>query len=263
MKSRYIQIATITIHGLLAIVLLYFAGILLIRQLIPTILNTAAMPATSVTVRFLFPTFLHILFSFMGTLPSIRLADTSRNEIERNLLPPIFFSLTLVDIFILAPYMAMANNGVAGFSLIGRIHVFALLFAMTLLLLIGLFHIGINTSRLLQFPVLALAGCLLVASSVPLSVALNPTEPALWYADRLFMMVPATIGILAAFTYYALYHREQSQHNLLRSISFMCIALGNILYVGRWGVVSVWLGLLLFTAGILLGIPRDRFAPLQ
>lgn len=262
MKARYVKIPYIVLHGMLALVLLWMTVTLLIRQVIPALLyNPETQDGRS--VRFLFQTACHIGLSFAGAIPSLRLPDTSRNQIERTLLAPMYLSLTLVDIQVVVAYVMLSKAGAASFSFLARTHVFALLFAMSLLLLMGLFHIGINTGKLIQFTILAATGSLLVAAVIPLSVALNPTEPALWYVDRQFLLVPATLGILGAFTYIALYARERTQHNLFRSISFTCIVLGNILYASRWGSFFVWMGILLFAVGVATGIPRDRFSRLQ
>lgn len=262
MKARHVKIPYIIIHGAFALVLLYLATTLYIRQVIPSLLYSTVV-AGGRSSSFLLQTICHIALSFAGALPALRLPDTSRNEIERTLLPPMYVSLTLVDIQVVGAYMAINASGGAGFTFIARTHVFALLFAMSLLLLMGLFHIGINTGKLIQFTLLAATGSLLIANMVPLSVALSPTEPAFWYAHRQFLLVPAALGLLGSFTYTTLYIRERTQHNLFRSISFAGIVLGNILYVTRWGSFSVWMGVLLFAAGIASGIPRDRFSQLQ
>ncbi|MDD3823493.1 MAG: hypothetical protein PHR90_09305 [Sphaerochaetaceae bacterium] len=261
-KGPYLKIAYIAVHGILSVILLYFSIMVLLRQMIPNILQ-ARTAEGSETARFLVPMMFHILFTFVGMIPSLRLPDTSRNEIERNLLPLTFFSFTVMDISIVASYVSMRGQGSMDFSFIGRLHLFAMLFGMTLLLLMGLFHIGINTGKLWQFTLLTAAGALLIASSVPLSVALYPKDPSLWYADRQFLILPWALGILSSFTHLSLYIRERTQHNLFRTISFTCISVGNLLFIGRSGTFSVWVGILLLAAGIVMGIPRDGFSQLE
>lgn len=262
MKSRYLRIAYVIIHGLLALYLVSITVTILVRQALPNLAYTQAS-TKNLSVPFLIPLILHILLSVTGIIPSLRLPDTSRNEIERNLSPLMYFFLSLMDIFILVPHMALTATGMASFSFIGKTHVFAMIFFLSLLLLMGLFHMGINTGKLVQFTLLAATGSLLIAALVPLSVALHPSDPSRWPTDRQFFLVPLILGLLGILTHVAIYIRERSQHNMFRSISFTCIVSGNLLYIARAGSITIWMGIFLLAIGITMGIPRDRFSQLQ
>ena len=262
MKANHRKIPFIIIHGLLVLGLSGITVFISIRQAIPTYFNTR--PLEHATPPFsMVPTLLHIILSFVGMVPSLYLPDTSRNEIERRLLPPLFITITAIDISVVATFMFLTGVGSIGFTAIGRIHLFSILFSSTILLLIGLFHIGINTGKLLQFTLLSASGCLLIASLVPLSVAMYPMETSKWYADRQFLWVPAIMGVVSIVNYISLYLREQTQHNLFRSVSFTCIIVGNILYLTTLNAFFLWLGIALYGIGILLGIPRGRFSQLE
>lgn len=262
MKVNHRKIPFIIIHGLLVLGLSGITVSILIRQAIPTYFNTRPL-ADAMPPLPMVPTLLHIILSFVGMVPSLYLPDTSRNEIERRLLPPLFITITIIDISVVATFMFLTGAGSIGFTAIGRIHLFSILFSSTILLLIGLFHIGINTGKLLQFTLLSASGCLLIASLVPLSVAMYPMETSKWYADRQFLWVPAIMGVVSIVNYISLYLREQTQHNLFRSVSFTCIIVGNILYLTTLNAFFLWLGIALYGIGIFVGIPRGRFSQLE
>jgi len=134
---------------------------------------------------------------------------------------------------------------------------FSLLFSSLMLLFIGMFHLGINTSRIFRYSLLAALGCVLFTLFVPLQVAVYPLERSLWVTDGKFLLVPILLGGIAIFNYVALLSRERTQYTVFRSASLMAITLGNLLYIDPH---TTWLGILLFAIGIAMGIPKERFS---
>ena len=236
---------------------------LLLHRLIPRQFQTGSSELLEIISPYLFPTLLHIILSFIGMIPALYLPPTSRNEIERKLMPPMYLSMTLSHIPVIAQVMAYKGTGFIGIGVIARLYVFATLFTMILMLFMGLFHLGINTSKIFQFTVLAALGSILITVLVPLSAALHPMDPSQWIVDRQFYFIPVGVGVLASFNYFAIYFREQSQHALFQSGSLILIIGGYLLHLLWINPTTVWVGTILFAIGIVIGIPRGRFSQIQ
>jgi hypothetical protein len=263
MSQRTVKILYIAIHGILALLLSGLALFIFLHQLIPTQFAFIGEVKAAPEVPYAGQTVLHIILSFVGMIPALSLPATSRNEIERALMPPMFLMMTLTNVSVIGFMTVLTTGGTIALTTIARIHLFAVLFATMLMLFMGLFHLGINTSKITQFSLLAAAGCLLIASLVPIAPALNPLDQRLWIIDRRFMILPSIIGVIAIFNYLALYLRERSQHILFRGVSISLIIAGHTLYTLRPGTVVVWLGIMLLTGGFIVGLPSGRFSQIQ
>ena len=249
---------------MLALVLSAIALYIVLHQLVPAqFFPIERRGDLSLHVPYATATLLHIILSFVGMLPALYLPATSRNEIERALMPPMYLMMTLTNISVIGFMAVLTPGGVLTLSTIARIHIFAVLFTGMLMLFMGLFHLGINTSKIRQFSLLTAAGCMLMASFVPISPTLNPLDLKLWLTDQRFMLLPVIMGILAIFNYLALYLRERSQHILFRGVSVSFIIAGHTLYTVRPSAVSVWIGIALIAGGFVVGIPRGRFSQIQ
>jgi hypothetical protein len=252
MKQRTVKIAYIISHGVLSLALILMVLYLIVRHLIPTN-HTQGTPLSG----YLVPTLLHLVLSFVGMIPALYLPATSRNDIERKLMPPMYITMTLMDIQVLLHLEIIGIFGYLGPTAIAKIHLFSLLFSSLMLLFIGMFHLGINTSRIFRYSLLAALGCVLFTLFVPLQVAVYPLERSLWVTDGKFLLVPILLGGIAIFNYVALLSRERTQYTVFRSASLMAITLGNLLYIDPH---TTWLGILLFAIGIAMGIPKERFS---
>jgi len=149
------------------------------------------------------------------------------------------------------------------FTFIARLYVVAMLFSMCLALFQSLFHVGINTGKLLQYMLLAFAFSVLVGSLIPLSVSQYPYNPTQWFFYPNFIYVPVVIGLLSVITAIMLMLKERDQYVILRHVSMILIVSGNSLYFTRMNNVVLLVALILFSLGIVLGIPRQRFSQLQ
>lgn len=263
MSQRTVKLLYIIIHAMLALALSGLALYIVLHQLIPSQISSPEQENLTLHIPNAFATLLHILLSFIGMIPALYLPATSRNEIERALMPPLYLMMTLTNIPVLGFMTVLTYGGALPLSFIARIHIFAILFTGMLMLFMGLFHLGINTSKIRQFFLLTAAGCMLLASFVPISPATNPLDQRLWITDRRFMILPAIMGFLALFNYLALYIRERSQQILFRGVSVSFIIAGHTLYTVRPSSASVWIGLALIAGGFIVGIPRGRFSQIQ
>ena len=256
MNQRTIRITYIILHALLTVALIATIIPLLLQQVLPV---RSKVPH----VDYLVATLLHLIFSFVGMIPALRLPATGRNEIERDLLPLMYLMISLSDIPVASYVLAYGFGGMIPLSYIARIYIFAVLFSVMLMLYMGLFHLGINTSKIVSFTIIAVTGGLLLVSMVPLSVNLHPVDHSRWVADNHFKLLVLLMGLLAIFNYVALAIRERTQHMLFRSISISLIITGNLLYLSRAHASVIWAGIILFAIGIFIGIPRGRFSQLQ
>ncbi|MDD3365954.1 MAG: hypothetical protein PHS67_01680 [Sphaerochaetaceae bacterium] len=261
MKANFRKIVFLVLHGLLVLALALPAILLILRYIIPSLFTSTPRTIHS-ALYFVPPLLIHLLLSYLGMLPAIFLPRTSRNSIERSLLPPLYMTITLTDIPVVITYLYLSGQSSISFSFIGRIYLFAVLLSTMFLLYMGLFHFGINTGRLLQYILITIAGCLLVSMLVPLSVALDPLHPKNWFADKQFYWLPLFLGVLSAFNYIVLFLRENTQHNLFRYLSLLLILVGNFVYIARFNVIASWIGVVLYASGVLISVPRGRFSRL-
>ncbi len=256
MSHKTTRLVYISIHGIIVVVLAFGVGILWLGQLLPGKFDqdyVSYLPATG----------LHLLLTLAGTISALFLPMTSRNEIERDLMPPLFICMALTDIPIIIYLVSRGVLTLPCISCIARIAIFAVLFSGILMVYLGLFHLGINTGKIIPFAVLGAAGSLLISTTVPLSVARYPFEPSQWITNRQLIFVPLLFGILAIFNYIALYIRERTKHIMFRAISISLVIVGHLLYLHRVHPSMVWAGVVLFALGTVVGIPRGRFSQLQ
>lgn len=249
MKRAFIKLPLAFLHGFVA---LYFATLafkIYLQQGLPS--YPLFVPAT-----------LHPLFSFAGSLLALRFSDNSRNEIERTILPLLYLCFTFLNIPTLVTSMLLNSTYFFSLNFLGTIYMFALIFAMVLLLLMGLFHFGINKGKLVQFIVLASLSSLLVALTLPLSIATNPFVSSLWVSSS-FYFIPLILIILALITFITIFLRDRNSYTFFRIISLLTVSIGTLLYVWRLSLFTTYLALVLFIGGTLMVMPRERFTQLQ
>lgn len=261
MTSKYLRITIIAVSGVFSVYLLALVFHLAMGMILPSMPSPqTGSPAKDMPSDLLFPPAIHVAASFFGMVQSLFLLDNSRNGIERRILPPMFITLILTNIHVVALHAVSAGNGYLSFTSIGRLRVFAMLFSSSLMLISGLFHFGINIQKMGQYMVVGAAFSFLVAAFAPLSVSNNPTAPQHWVADPLFPWVLAVLGIIGCISYAAVYNRERTQYNLFLCGGFMCIIIGNTLIMTRPGGPAVWSGTILYAAGMILNSSRGRFS---
>lgn len=253
MKPRIVSGVYLTLHIVVLALLFPIALLLYLRQ---------RFIVGGVAVQFIIPTMLHIVLSFLATFPSRRLPDTSRNELERRLLPLAFLNLSLMNIFLVIPFNAQRYILKIPYTFIGRLYIFAISFFFSLFLFLALFQFAINTSKFRTYISITFLANVLVAATLPLSVTLHIEEPSLWFSPYLYTIF-ALLALLAIISFIALALKERELFNLLENSSSVLIVLGNFLYVIRLESITMWIGLSLFAVGIILSIPRERFAQLQ
>lgn len=247
MRATFLKVPFVLIQASLV----FLMGLL---SFIPHLADPNAFPLTLIVV-----VIVHLVLTFIGSIPALRLSSNSRNEIDRILLPPYFLSLTLLNVFTLASFAVATSTTILPFSLIGKFYTFALAFSSIMPILIGLFHVGINKGRLVPYLLLTFLASILIAKMVPLSVALNPTQPHLWFPSSKFLLVPVGLGVIALVTFIFLYLREPSRQSFLRLVSFIAIVLANIIYILATTLVLSWVALVIFALGIVLSIPNTKF----
>ena len=256
MNQRTVKTIYLIIHIFLTVALIIAVVPLLLQQILP-------VRSTEPQIDYLVPVLLHLILSCLGMIPALNLPATGRNEIERDLLPLMYLMISLSDIPVASYALIHGFNGLITLTFIARIHIFAVLFTVVLMLYMGLFHLGINTGKIVSFTVIAATGCLLLTSLVPLAVHLHPFAYERWVADNHFRILVVIMALLAIFNYVALAIRERTQHMIFRATSISLVIAGHLLYLSRAHAAAVWIGIILFAAGILVGIPRGRFSQLQ
>lgn len=256
MSHKTARLIYISLQGFITIALAVAVAMVWLQQLIPG-------RSQQYHVSYLPAMMLHLLLTLAGTVSALFLPMTSRNEIERDLMPPLFICMALTDIPIVMYLISSGFLTISCISCVARIAIFAVLFSGVLMVYLGLFHLGINTGKIIPFTLLGAAGSLLISTTVPLSIALHPFEPSQWVTNQQLFFLPLLLGMLAIFNYIALYIRERTKHIMFRGLSISLVIVGHLLYLHRGHPSMVWIGIILFILGTVVGIPRGRFSQLQ
>ncbi len=254
MKLSVFKYPFVAIHAVLTLLLGYFSVNLYFSEF--PLLIKADSPELRVL---LITTLIHLLVSLIGGLSLLRLPEDSRNEVDRFLLPLFYISLSLSNIYV----FAYSSKSFLPFSIIGKTTLFSLTFAFFILLLFGLFHIGINKGKLFHYTIVSFLGSLFISNIVPVSIALNLADRQLWYPTLPTFLFLGTLTLLALISFVELYLRDRSRHNLTRLLSLATVAIGSFLYIIRPNNFFLWASIVVFSFGVALSIPRTSYTSLN
>lgn len=253
MKLSVLKYPFVVIHALLTLLLGYFFINLHFGEFhLITNLDSYSTHILFIT------TIIHLVAAFVGSLALLRLPEDSRNETDRILLPIFYFAFSLSNIF----GLAFSPKAVLSFSIIGKTYIFSISFAFFILLLFGLFHIGINKVKLFSFTSIAFLGAILLANIIPHSISLNINQRVMWFPKLSFPIFIGVLTVLSLINFIELYLRDTSRHNLIKLISMATIAIGSFLYVLRPNIYLLWASVVLFSVGVILSIPRNTYTTL-
>jgi hypothetical protein len=200
---------------------------------------------------YIFPISLHIILSLIGSIP-LYLQTTSRNDMEKKLLPLLLLVLTLADIRILPWHLLLTGNTLLDPTLISTIYRFSQIFGVFLLLLAGMFQQGLNAIKYGQFLMFGSAISLLVALLAPDSAyGVSLTEAPILIDSALRSML-LIMEALACLNFIVVYIKESNQQNLIRGLGFLLLILGNRLLGANGNLLVTITGALAYLAALIL-----------
>lgn len=203
--------------------------------------------------------YFHLALSLLGMFFILFFPYSLKDTVESVLLPLLFFVIILANIPQIMHYTISQGIFLYSLTLPAKFYLFALLFYLILALFLGIFHLGINVAKIPSYTIVALLLCAFVTMTLRISVALEPTEPLMWFSNSLFLNVTLVLIFLALFTLLVYFFRELSLHNALKLLSLALILVANYLY---FIAVVPTVALVMYALGVLLRIPRGRFSQL-
>ncbi|MHC1691655.1 MAG: hypothetical protein AB9828_01350 [Sphaerochaetaceae bacterium] len=201
--------------------------------------------------NYIFPISLHIILSLIGSIP-LYLQTTSRNDMEKKLLPLLLLVLTLADIRILPWHLLLTGNTLLDPTLISTIYRFSQIFGVFLLLLAGMFQQGLNAIKYGQFLMLGSAISLLVALLAPDSAYGVSLAEAPILIDSTLRSTLLIMEALASLNFIVVYIKESNQQNLIRGLGFLLLILGNRLLGANSNLLVTIAGALAYLAALIL-----------
>jgi len=200
---------------------------------------------------YIFPISLHIILSLIGSIP-LYLQTTSRNDMEKKLLPLLLLVLTLADIRILPWHLLLTGNTLLDPTLISTIYRFSQIFGVFLLLLAGMFQQGLNAIKYGQFLMLGSAISLLVALLAPDSAYGVSLAEAPILIDSALRSTLLIMEALASLNFIVVYIKESNQQNLVRGLGFLLLILGNRILGANGNLLVTIAGALAYLAALIL-----------
>ena len=260
MNKKVIKGFYIGIFGLICLSFVMLTFSLLLRiVLIQPIDSMVNNYLKNISPIYLVSTIVILIASFIGFINSLSLPPTSRNEVEKALLPVVFVSFSFLAIPSLVNYLLVGHIFTISFIFLARLYLFTAFFSFALLVVSGIFSLGINSSKMGRYILLIGVLALFVTTMMELNISLYPQHSIRWTNKIVFIPVLSLIAIVSCINYWAIYVRESTQHNMLKALRVMLILIGAIGFISFSTPVLSLISSLFYTVGVFFGLSRRRF----
>ena len=255
MKGLYIGT-----FGLISLTFILLVLSLLIRVvLIQPIDSFATRLLMQIPPLYLIATIIMLMANFIGFINSLSLPPTSRNEVEKIILPIVFISFSLLIMPSFINYLLIGHIFAISFTFLARLYLFSAYFSFSLLVISGIFSLGINSSKMGRYIILIGVLALFIASMMDLNIVLYPQQSIKWTNREMFLSSLSVIAVVSCINYWAIYVKESTQHNMLKAMRIMLILIGTIGFISFPESVLSLVSALFYTVGVFFGLSRRRF----
>ncbi|NCB01494.1 MAG: hypothetical protein EOM67_04900 [Spirochaetia bacterium] len=260
MKSKVIKGLYIGTFGLFSLLLiLLMVSLLLRKSMMQPIETSVNRLLETISPSYLASTILFIGATFVGFLNALLLPPTSRNEVEKIILPIAFISFSFLIMPNIINYLLILHLYEISFSFLVRLYLFAAYFSFALLVVSGIFSLGINSSKMGRYILLVGVLALYVTNMMRLDVASFPQQSLKWTDSLMFISTLSVIAIVSILNYWAIYARESTQHNMLKAIRIMLILIGIMGFISFPESIVSLVSVGIYTVGVFFGLSRRRF----
>ncbi|MDC7244740.1 MAG: hypothetical protein PQJ47_02345 [Sphaerochaetaceae bacterium] len=262
-KNTAIRTIHIILWSLLSVVWISTGISLLLRSAIRQAVETSSDTLVQmIDTNQIITAILFAAGTYIGEIHSLLLPSTSKNDVDRTILPIVFFFFSLLYIPTLVGYLQVNSLYIFPLALFGKIYIGSAFYSFVLLVLTGIYSVGINASKMYQHIIVTAVISLFIVSLIPVNSALYPLEYLRWTSSTLFISVISVLTALSVFTIWSVNKKESTQYSLLRSIRLTLIQIGAAGYILTPHSRINYLCIALYLAGIGLGFYRDRFSQL-
>ncbi len=260
MKRRVIKSIYIGLFGLFILSMVLLISSLLLRILfISPIDSSATRLIKNISDLYVGSSIILLIATFIGFVNSLSLPPTSRNEVEKIILPIVFISFSFLIIPSVINYLLVNRIYTMSFTFLARLYFFFAYFSSSLLVISGMFSLGINSSKMGRYILFIGVLSFFIASMMDVDIASYPQQSMLWTNREMFISTLSVIAGVGCINYWAIYIRESTQHNMLKAMRIMLILLGVIGFISFPESIISLISVFLYTIGVLFGLSRKRF----
>ncbi len=262
-KGTIVRTIQISLWSILCLIWLFTAVTILLRAtFIQPIESTSNTLLHGVDSNYVVGVILFIIGTYIGLIHAITLPSSSKNDVEKFIMPIIFFSFSFLAIPTCVNYLLIHGIYLFPLALFGKIYLGITFYSFCLLVLLGIYSIGINTSKMHQHIILMGLCIVFIVNLMPVNTTLFPQHYLQWTSTYLFVTILVALTIISLFNMWAIYIKESTQHNLLRAIRLTLIQTGALGFILNPFSYLNYVFILLYLAGIAIGFSRERFSQL-
>ena len=264
MKNRKLfRIIQISLWSILCLTWVLTGITLLLRSaLIQPIESSSNTILQAINPNYTIGSIVFVIGTYIGLIHSITLPSSSKNDIEKIVLPVVFFCFALLNIPSLVNYFLLNNIHLLPLSIIGKGYIGIAFFSFSLMVLLGIYTLGINTSKMYHHIILVGLLILFIVTLIPMNTSLYPQEYLKWSNPFLFITILALLTALSLFNMWSVYIKESTQHNLLRAVRLTLIQVGALGFIVFPAPYTNYFFVFMYIVGITIGFSRERFSQL-
>lgn len=237
----------------IAMCLIHIYMIFRITYPLPTQPESAAL-LSSINPLYVTASFLFIIASGIGFFGILRLRPTSRNEVEKTVLPLtytlfLFFTLPIISssLYLETRYINLEKPYIA-----------ILFMAFSFFLVTGVFQMGMNSSRVHRFyPFIPLLS-LWVASLIPPYTQVTTKGLITSRLPSMILLIALTLSFVTILTYWGHFLQSRTRQTLVKALRTTLVLSGVCVFVYGMNSSLALAGAVLYISGTSLGLYRGR-----
>ncbi len=259
MKKSKIRIAIALLYGILwGSVVLIHINIMLRTFFVTPIDSQANRILSELHSSRPFASLLFVLGSAIGVIASLRLRPTSKNEVEKMILPVTYSFITLFSLPMISFFLIMEQRAVANPIFLEKLYTAILVLVFSFFVISAVFQLGMNSSKVYRFLWIVPLSSVWISTLIP---PFTQQESASLHAAALpsaVILIITILALVALASYWGLYLSKMSRFNLMKALKTSFVLLGAYLFVvGTHAGIEI-AGSLLYMIGTSLGFYRGR-----
>jgi len=209
---------------------------------------------SSINPLYVTSSFLFIIASGIGFFGILRLRPTSRNEVEKTVLP-LTYTLFL---FFTLPTISSALYLETRYFNLERPYIAILFMAFSFFLVTGVFQMGMNSSRVHRFyPFIPLLS-FWVASLIPPYTQVTGKGLITSRLPPMILLIALTLSFVTVLTYWGHFLQSRTRQTLVKAMRTTLVLSGGFVFVFGMNSSISLAGAVLYISGTSLGLYRGR-----
>ncbi len=208
----------------------------------------------SISPLYITSSILFIIASGLGFFGILRLRPTSRNEVEKTVLPLTYTLFLFFTLPVTSAYLHLETMYIN----LERIYIAILFMAFSFFVVTAVFLMGMNSSRVNRFyPFIPLLS-FWVASMIPPYTQVTGRGLITSEMPAMVTLITLTLTLVTILTYWGHFLQSRTRQTLIKALRTTLVLSGVFLFVrGMNGTLSL-AGAVLYISGTSLGLYRGR-----